>query len=86
MPFASGLLTTNFKEVNTIFDKKKQIPFSHYLDSAKVDIIILTPSTFRDPHIKDDSTWIDFMSNYQKFGFKKDVFSDCETYLLVKQD
>lgn len=86
MPFASGLLTTNFKEVNTIFDKKKQIPFSHYLDSAKVDIIILTPSTFRDPHIKDDSTWIDFMSNYQKSGFKKDVFSDCETYLLVKQD
>lgn len=86
MPFASGLLTTNFKEVNTIFDKKKQIPFLHYLDSAKIDIIILTPSTFRDPHIKDDSTWIDFMSNYQKFGFKKDVFSDCETYLLVKQD
>lgn len=86
MPFVSGLLPTTFKEVNTIFDKKKNIPFAHYLDSAKVDIVILTPSTFKDPHIKDDSTWIDFMKDYEKSGFKKDVFNDCETYLLVKQD
>ena len=86
MPFVHGLLPTNFKEVNTIFDKKKNTPFAHYLDSAKIDIIILTPSTFRDPHIKDDSTWINFMKNYEQSGFKKDVFNDCETYLLVKQD
>ncbi len=86
MPFVTGLLPTSFKEVNTIFDKKKNVPFSFYLDSAKIDIIILTPSTFRDPHIKSDSSWIDFIGNYEKYHFKKDVFCDCDQYLLVKQE
>ena len=84
MPFVRGLLPTNFKEINTIFDKKKTIPFTHYLDSAKIDVVIITPSTLRDPHIKSDSTWIDFMNNYENYHFKKDVFCDCDMYLLVK--
>lgn len=85
MPFVRGLLPTNFKEVNTIFDKKKTTPFSHYLDSAQIDIIILTPSTFRDPHIKSDSTWIQFMHNYTSHGFIRKDFSDCDIYLLTKK-
>lgn len=85
MPFVCGLLPTNFKEINTIFDKKKNVPFSHYLDSAKIDIVIITPSTLRDPHIKSDTSWQNFMMCYEKLGFKKDVFCDCEMYLLVKQ-
>ncbi len=86
MPFVRGMLPLNFHEVNTIFDKKKQIPFRHYLDSAKIDIVILTPSTFRDPHILSDSTWINFMKNHEYYHFRKEQFNDCETYLLVKED
>lgn len=86
MPFVRGMLPTNFKEVNTIFDKKKNIPFSFYLDSAKIDIVIITLSLFRDPHIKSDSTWLSFMENYTDYGFKKKVIGDCEMYLLSKTD
>lgn len=85
MPFVRGMLPTNFKEINTIFDKKKHIPFSHYLDSAKIDIVILTPSTFRDPHILSDSSWIDFIDKFATYNFSEVRFNDCETYLLVKQ-
>lgn len=85
LPFVTGMLPTNFKEVNTIFDKKKNKPFQHYADSANIDMIIVLPSIFRDPHIKSDSTWNNFIANYEKYGFKKDVFNDCETYLLVKE-
>jgi hypothetical protein len=84
MPFVRGMLPLNFHEVNTIFDKKKIIPFSHYMDSAKIDIVILTPSTFRDPHILFDSTWTDFIRNYEKYNFHRKRFSECETYLLLK--
>ncbi|MCB0507257.1 MAG: hypothetical protein KDD21_03040 [Bacteroidetes bacterium] len=84
LPFVTGMLPKNFKEVNTIFDKKKNIPFTHYLDSANVDIVIVLPSLLRDPHIASDSTWTNFYSNYTQFGFEKDVFNDCEIYLLTK--
>lgn len=84
MPFVRGMLSSNFKELNTIFDKKTAVPFQHYLDSAKIDIVILTPSTFRDPHIKSDSTWIKFMDNYTQYGFERRDFTDCEMYLLTK--
>lgn len=86
MPFVRGMLPLNFHEINTIFDKKKRIPFRHYMDSAQIDIVILTPSTFRDPHILSDSTWTDFIQNYGQYHFRKERFNDCETYLLVKQD
>jgi hypothetical protein len=86
MPFVRGMLTSNFKELNTIFDKKTHIPFQHYLDSAKIDIVILTPSTFRDPHIKADSTWVKFIDNYKQYGFERRNFTDCEMYLLTKID
>lgn len=85
MPFVRGLLPANFKEINTIFDKKKHMPFTHYTDSAHIDIIIITPSTLRDPHIASDSNWIRFMKAPEKQGFKKEVFCDCDMYLLVKQ-
>ena len=86
MPFVRGMLPLNYKEVNTIFDKKRNIPFSHYMDSAKIDIVILTPSTFRDPHIAFDSTWNDFIKNYENYHFRKQAITDCEMYLLVKQE
>lgn len=86
MPFVRGMLPLNFHEINTIFDKKKRIPFRHYMDSAQIDIVILTPSTFRDPHILSDSTWTDFIQNYGQYHFRKEQFNDCETYLLVKED
>jgi hypothetical protein len=85
MPFVRGMLPLNFKEVNTIFDKKKNRTFMQYVDSAQIDVVILTPSTFRDPHIAFDSTWIDFIKNYERYNFRKERFNDCETYLLVKQ-
>jgi len=84
MPFVRGMLPTNFKEINTIFDKKKQIPFQHYLDSAQIDIVIITPSTLRDPHILLDTTWVQFMDNYKKYGFERRDFTDCDMYLLTK--
>ena len=85
MPFVRGLLPTNFKEINTIFDKKKNRPYTHYIDSAKIDIVIITPSTLRDPHLTSDSTWLDFMKQPEKYDFKKEVFCDCDLYLLVKE-
>ncbi|HQD12802.1 MAG TPA: hypothetical protein PLW43_07655 [Chitinophagales bacterium] len=85
MPFVRGMLPVSFREVNTIFDKKKHVPFQHYLDSAKIDIVILTPATFRDPHIIFDSSWTQFVRNYPDYGFKKKELSGCETYLLVKE-
>lgn len=84
MPFVRGMLTTNFKEVNTIFDKKKQIPFQHYLDSAKIDIVIVIPSLLRDPHVNTDTTWINFMDHYSAQGFERKNFTDCDMYLLTK--
>ncbi|MDB5228512.1 MAG: hypothetical protein JWN78_2705 [Bacteroidota bacterium] len=86
MPFVRGMLPLNFHEVNTIFDKKKNIPFSHYMDSAKIDIVILTPSTFRDPHIAFDSTWNDFIANYGSYRFRKQPIANCEMYLLIKNE
>ena len=85
MPFVRGLLPTNFKEINTIFDKKKSKPFTHYIDSAKIDIVIITPSTLRDPHLTSDSTWLDFMKQPANYNFKKEIFCDCDLYLLVKE-
>ena len=85
MPFVRGLLPTNFKEINTIFDKKKSKPFTHYIDSAKIDIVIITPSTLRDPHLTSDSSWVNFMDNPANYNFKKEVFCDCDLYLLVKE-
>ncbi len=85
MPFVRGLLPTTFKEINTIFDKKKSKPFTHYIDSAKIDIVIITPSTLRDPHLTSDSSWINFMDNPANYNFKKEVFCDCDLYLLVKE-
>nr|MBP8192247.1 hypothetical protein [Chitinophagales bacterium] len=85
MPFVRGLLPTTFKEINTIFDKKKSKPFTHYIDSAKIDIVIITPSTLRDPHLTSDSAWINFMNNPANYNFKKEVFCDCDLYLLVKE-
>ena len=84
LPFVSGMLPTNFKEVNTIFNKKKNVPFQFYMDSAKIDMVILLPTMFRDPHIKTDSSWIDFINHYEQYNFRKDQFGNCETYLLVK--
>lgn len=84
LPFVHGMLPTNFKEVNTIFDKKKHRPFQHYLDSANIDMVIVLPSLLRDPHVSSDSTWNYFMQHYEQYGFKKDVFSKCEMYLLQK--
>lgn len=84
LPFVNGMLPNSFSEVNTIFDKKKNRPFSHYLDSAKIDMVIVLPSLLRDPHVSSDSSWNYFLHNYEKFGFQKDVYSDCELYLLTK--
>jgi len=84
LPFVHGMLPTNFNEMNTIFDKKKNIPFKHYLDSAQYDIIIVVPSLLRDPHIKNDSTWLHFFNHYEEYNFKRDDFTDCEMYLLVR--
>ena len=85
LPFINGILPTNFKEINTVFGKKKEIPFTHYLDSAQIDIVILIPSILRDPHIKSDSTWLNFLNNYEQYHFKKDDFNACETTVLIKQ-
>ena len=85
MPFVRGMLPLNFKEVNTIFDKKKNTPFTHYLDSAKIDIVIVNPTLTRDPHITTDSTWLSFYQDFEKYHFKKVQYNSCETYLLVKQ-
>lgn len=85
LPFVHGMLPNNFKEINTIFDKKKHMPFTHYVDSAKIDMVIVLPSLLRDPHISSDSTWKNFITNYEQAGFKKEIFSDCDMYLLVKQ-
>lgn len=86
MPFVRGMLPVTFKEVNTIFDKKKPVAFTHYLDSAKIDIVIINPTLTHDPHIKDDTAWLDFYNHYEKYNFKKVQYNSCETYLLVKQD
>ena len=85
MPFVRGMLPENFHEVNTIFDKKKLIPYAHYADSAKIDIVIVNASLLRDPHIIYDSTWISFFNNPTARGFKPLHFSECETYLLIKE-
>lgn len=84
MPFVRGMLPTNFREVNTIFDKKKNKPFTHYLDSANIDLVIVNPTLLRDPHVMSDSTWLDFYQHAEKYHFKKVEYNSCETYLLVK--
>ncbi len=85
MPFVKGMLPENFQEVNTIFDKKKLTPYAHYADSAKIDIVIVNASLLRDPHIIYDSTWISFFNDPATRGFKPLHFSECETYLLIKE-
>lgn len=84
LPFVHGMLPNNFKEMNTIFDKKMNVPFTHYLDSAQYDIVIVVPSLLRDPHIRKDSTWLHFFNHYEQYNFKRENFSDCEMYLLTK--
>jgi hypothetical protein len=56
------------------------------MDSAKIDIVIVTPSTLRDPHICFDATWLDFMANYTQYRFRKENFNKSETYLLIKEE
>jgi hypothetical protein len=86
LPFVTGMLPNTFKELNTIFYKKKEIPFKHYLDSANIDMVIVLPTMLRDPHVATDSSWIDFINNYERYNFVKDQYNSCETYLLVKKD
>ncbi|MEZ4878804.1 MAG: hypothetical protein R2801_01395 [Chitinophagales bacterium] len=85
MPFVTGMLDHRFKEVNTIFDKKKTIPFKYYLENDSIDIIIVSETLLRDPHLSSDTSWNNFYNNYEQFSFKQDSLASNYYTILIKE-
>jgi hypothetical protein len=86
MPFVTGMLSNNFREVNSVFDKKTDTAFAYYLENRKINLLLITPAIDKDPHLINDSTWIHFIKDPAAQGFVKKTVCGDSHYLLVKEN
>jgi hypothetical protein len=63
----------------------KDTTWTAYLEKEQVDIIYVTPSLVKYPTLKQDSTWYDFESHPEKYGYVKVHPGNFTPYLLIRQ-
>ena len=79
-----GFLPNNFKEINTMFDKTKDIPFSTILEYHKPDFILVNNCINYSPSLNNDATWHTFIKNPYTYGYHYEFVKDCPYYYLVR--
>jgi len=79
-----GFLPNNFNEINTIFDKTKDVPFNAILAYHKPDFILVNNCINYSPSLKDDVTWQAFIKNPYSYGYRYEFVKDCPYYYLVR--
>lgn len=78
-----GFLPNNIAEINTIFDKTKDVSFETILKHHKPDIILVNNCMDYSPSMATDKTWQLFKKNPEKFGYHYEFVKDCPYYFLV---
>ncbi len=79
-----GFLPNNFKEINTIFDKTKDISFITILKYNKPDFILVNNCINYSPSLINDESWKKFIKNPYPYGYRYEFIKDCSYYYLVR--
>ena len=79
-----GFLPNNFKEINTIFDKTKEVSFATILEYNKPDFILVNNCINYSPSLIDDNVWQQFIKNPYAYGYRYEFVKDCPYYYLVR--
>ncbi|MFN8261114.1 MAG: hypothetical protein U0X41_09300 [Chitinophagales bacterium] len=79
-----GFLPNNIKEINTIFDKTKDVPFTAILEYHKPDFILVNNCINYSPSLINDAAWQDFIKNPYAYGYRYEFIKDCPYYYLVR--
>ena len=75
----------NFSDFEAEYDYDNSKTFKEQMLSKNIDHILVTEFLTNDRRLSKDSTWANFIQNYDGYGFKKKIlFKDCPTYLLYK--
>lgn len=79
-----GFLPNNFKEINTIFDKTKDVSFTTILEYNKPDFILVNNCINYSPSMMNDKAWQQFIKNPYAYGYRYEFVKDCPYYYLVR--
>lgn len=79
-----GFLPNNFKEINTMFDKTKDVAFSTILAYHKPDFILVNNCINYCPSLIEDKSWQLFLKNPYLYGYHYEFVKDCPYYYLVR--
>lgn len=79
-----GFLPNNFREINTIFDKTKDVSFSTVLAYNKPDFILVNNCINYSPSLINDEAWKQFLKNPYAYGYRYEFVKDCPYYYLVR--
>ncbi len=79
-----GFLPNNFKEINTIFDKTKDVSFATVLENNKPDFILVNNCINYSPSLINDEAWKRFIKNPYAYGYHYEFVKDCPYYYLVR--
>ena len=80
----NSVLPKNFTSNSIDFFTKGSTSVSHYVDSAKMDIIYITPSLINSRFTQNDTLLKNWISSPEKYGFHKIKTGNFEPYLLSK--
>lgn len=81
-----GFLPDNFKEINTIFDKTKDVSFATILEYHKPDFILVNNCINYSPSLIKDTVWQEFIKNPYPYGYRYEFVKDCPYYFLVRNN
>ena len=83
----SYMLPNNYADYSVEYDFKKGMKFDSIRNKFNIDIVLVNENILKNPYLKQDSTWWNFLTNYQQFGFdKKQVYNECNIYILTKNN
>ena len=52
----------------------KGMKFDSIRNKFNIDIVLVNENILKNPYLKQDSTWWNFLTNYQQFGFDKNKY------------
>jgi hypothetical protein len=76
-------LTPNYSWI-TASDKK--MDFNEYLEKYEINLIILSGKLLGNKKFNSDSTFKNFLINYNDYGFSKDIIPNSGNELFIKKD
>ncbi|MFN8283487.1 MAG: hypothetical protein U0U67_09755 [Chitinophagales bacterium] len=80
----NSLLPDNFTANSVDFFTSQSTSVSRYIDSAKTDIVYITPSLLHSKFTENDTTLKKWLSSPEKYGFTKIKTGNFDAYLLSK--